>query len=179
MTEQITRSRLATQGNSRLRDRCNSGISWGSNNMPANALAGWFGGSSSGRNENLSRDSFSAGDTDASQAVARLRSFANAFAAIRRTRIVIYRTHYQLGNEVIYDDTAIAHTAYSAGAFANNVPVSALRAGVEMDLGTLNASIDELYNAYVAACRNTTLTLTNTVCHSSCHSNCHCARGRR
>jgi len=179
MTEQITRNRLAVQANSRIRDRCNSGISWGTNSYPANSLSWWFGGTTAGRGESLSRDSFNAGDTDASQVVERLRSFANIFAAIRRTRIVIYRTHHQLGSEVIYDGTAVAHTAYSVGAFANGVPVSAVRNGVTMDLGMLNDSIDELYSAYVSNCRNTTLDLTNTVCHSSCHSNCHTARGRR
>lgn len=179
MTEQITRNRVAIQANSRIRDRCNSGISWGTDNYPANSLAGWFGGTTAGLGESLSRDSFNAGDTDASQVVDRLRSFANVFAAIRRTRIVIYRTHYQLGNEVIYDGTAVAHTAYPVGAFADGVPVSAVRNGVTMDLGALNESIDELYTAYASNCRTTTLDLTHTVCHSSCHGNCHCARGRR
>lgn len=179
MTEVITRNRMAVEANSRIRDRCNSGISWGSNNYPANSLAGWFGGTTAGRSDTLSAGHFQAGEPDASQAVDRLRSFANGFAAIRRTRIVIYRTHYKAGNQVIYDGTAVAHTAYSVGAYANGVPVSALRAGVEMDINTLRTSIDELYNQYVASARNTTLTLTNTICHSSCHSNCHCARGRR
>lgn len=179
MTEVLTRNRMATQANARIRDRCNSGITWGTNSYPANALVGWFGGTTAGITTSMSRNNFTAGEPDPAQAAAALRTFANNFARIRRTRIVIYRTHYQLGSTVDYDGTAVAHTATSAGAFANNVPVSGLRPGVEMDINTLNASIDELYNAYVASARNTTLTLTNTICHSSCHSNCHSARGRR
>lgn len=182
MTEILTRNRLAVAANSRIRDRCNSGISWGSNNYPANSLPGWFGGSSSGLNASLSAGSFQAGEPDAAQTAARLRSFANQFAAIRLMRIVIYRSKSGYSNntaDVIYDGTAVAHSAYSVGAFANTVAMSKLHAGVELDITDLNSSVDELWNAYVANARSSALTRTNTVCHSSCHSSCHASRGRR
>lgn len=183
MTEQITRNRIATQANARIRDRCNSGISWGTNNYPANSEPGWFGGTTGGRGDSLSRANFSAGEPSVSQAVAALRNFANQFSAIRTVQILIYRSRsgYSSGNGNIleYNGTAVAHTAYSVGAFGNSPAMSLMREGVEMDLAALNTSIDELWTAYVSAARNTTLQLSRVICHTSCHSNCHCARGRR
>lgn len=183
MTEQITRNRIALQANARIRDRCNSGISWGTNNYPANSDPGWFGGTTAGHGGAMSRGSFSAGEPSVSQAVAALRSFANQFSAIRTVQILIYRsrTGYSSGNGNIleYNGTAVANSAYSVGAYANSPVMSLMREGVEMDLGTLNTSIDELWSAYVSAARNTTLQLSRVICHTSCHSNCHCARGRR
>lgn len=183
MTEQITRNRIALNANSRIRDRCNSGISWGTNNYPANSDPAWFGGPTSGLAVSMSRNDFSGGEPSVTQAVSALRTFANRFAAIRTIRILIYRSKsgYSSGNGNIleYDGTAVAHSAYSSGAHANSVALSAMREGVEMDLATLNSSLDELWNAYVAGARNTVLNRERVICHTSCHSNCHCARGRR
>lgn len=179
MTEVITRNRLAVNAHGRIRDRCNSGISWGTNNYPANSLVGWFAGTTAGLPHALSAANFAAGIPNATQAKAVFRDFANLFGGIRNTRIVIYRSHYQLGSQVIYDGTAIANTNYKVGNFAAQSPMASLRDNVEMDLATLNVNLDELWNYYVANCRSAAQTLTNTICHTSCHGNCHCARGRR
>ena len=179
MTEAITRNRIAVNAHARIRDRCNSGISWGTNNYPANSLVAWFAGTTAGQAHALSAGSFTAGMPNATQAKTALRNFANLFGGIRSTRILIYRTHYTAGNQLIYDGTAIANTNYKVGDFASSAPMTTLRDNVEMDLNTLNANLDELWNYYVTRCRNTTQTLSNTICHTSCHGNCHCARGRR
>lgn len=179
MTEVLTRNRVAAEGNARIRNRCNSGISWGTNAYPANSNPGWFAGSTAGRGEALAAGNFSGGTPSASQAKATLKWFANIFGAIRLTRILIYRTHYQVGSQLIYDGTAVAHTIYGVGDFAAAAPMASLRDDTDMDLGVVQASADELWNYYVAYCRSSPLTLQNTICHTSCHSNCHCARGRR
>ena len=127
----------------------------------------------------LSAGSFAAGRPNATQAKAALRNFANLFGGIRSTRILIYRSHYQVGSQLIYDGTAVANTNYKVGDFAAASPMTTLRDNVEMDLNVLNANLDELWNYYVAYCRNSSQTLSNTICHTSCHGNCHCARGRR
>lgn len=183
MTEEITRNRIAMSANSRIRDRCNSGISWGSNYYPANSDPAWFGGPTSGLAVSMTRADLNAGEPSASQTITALRAFANRFAVIRTIRILIYRSKsgYSSGNGNIleYDGTAVAHSAYSSGAFANGVALSALRGGVEMNLTSLNNSLDQLWTAYVAGARNTVLNRERVICHTSCHSNCHCARGRR
>jgi len=183
MTEQITRQRLANEGNWRIRDRCNSGISWGTNNYPANSDPGWFGGTTGGFGHTLSRGNFAAGEPNVAQTVAALRAFANNWGGVRLTRILIYRTKsgYSSGNGDIleYDGTAVANTAYGVGNFAASAAMSTMRDGVDMDLAGLQTALDDLWNTYVAYARNNTATLSRVICHTSCHSNCHCARGRR
>lgn len=176
--EDLTRQWLADRTNFFFKATANAGISWGTDNMPAGSL-GWFAGPRSGGTAALSAGSFQSGDTDASQAVAAIVGFANQFGGIRRTRIVIYRTHWQVGQTVAYDGTAISNSIYKVGDFASGAPKPGIGSGVVMAQSTIDTTINYLINAYNAACRNTTLTLTNTVCHTSCHSNCHCARGRR
>lgn len=175
MTEVITRNRLALNANARIRDRCNSGISWGTNNYPANSLPGWFGGTTAGENNSLSAGSFPAGTTDVSSVKSVFRSLANAFGNIRLTRIRIHRS----GQGVIYDNTAVANTAYDYGDFASGAGMAQINNGTDMNLTALNQALDELWNRYVATARSNALLLENTICHVSCHVNCHCARGRR
>ncbi|MNZ21805.1 hypothetical protein D3C78_388860 [compost metagenome] len=180
MTEQITRNRLAVNANARIRDRCNSGISWGTNNYPAYSNPGWFAGTTGGLGHTLSAGSFSAGNPSASQAKAVFRYFANLFGGIKWVRILIYRSHYSLGSELIYDGQAIANTIYGSADYGSAAPLASLRDDVEMNLDVLNANLDELWNYYVAYCRSgNTMNLQNTICHTSCHVNCHCSRGRR
>lgn len=179
MAEVITRNRVAVEANARIRNRCNSGISWGTNNYPAGSNPGWFAGDTNGRGEALAAGNFSAGVPGAANAKAVLRWFANIFGGIRAMRILIYRTHYQLGNQLIYDGTAVAHSIYGVGDFASAAPLAPLNKNIALDLSDLQASCDELWNYYVAYCRNSAVTVSNVICHTSCHSNCHCARGRR
>lgn len=179
MADIITRNRLAFEANARIRNRCNSGISWGTNNYPAGSNTGWFAGDTNGRGEVLSLGNFTAGQPGVAQAKAVFRWFANVFGGIRLMRILIYRSHYQVGTELIYDGTAVAHTIYGVGDFAANAPLSTLNPGYELDLSNVSASCDELWNYYYAYCRASAITVSNTICHTSCHSNCHCARGRR
>ncbi len=177
MTEIIRRSRLAANANSLITNRCKSGISWGTNNYPENSLVGWFAGTNAGPDAAFAANQFDASATDATQAINVLKHVSNLFAGVRRTRIVIYRTHYSLGSTVDSDQTAVAWVN-SPVPFSAPVGMS-FSNGANMDLNEFNNSCQALYNAYVAACRNSLLTLTNTICHTSCHSNCHAARGRR
>ena len=112
-----------------------------------------------------------------------LRSFANQFGHIRTVRILIYRTRsgYASGNGsiLIYNNTAVANTAYSVGNFAANAAMASLRDGITMNLSKLDAAVDELWTAYWNATRSYATDLANTICHDNCHDNCHTARGRR
>ncbi|MNU61457.1 hypothetical protein D3C71_506640 [compost metagenome] len=181
----ITRQHVADLANSYMRNQANSGISWGSNAYPSGSLAGWFAGPTSGQSAALSAANFSAGPASASQVAAVLRSFNNNFAYIRRTRIVIYfanntgEDYVNAFNTVQYDGTAIAFTAYHAGDIGSGVALPGIAQGSDMSYNGVANACNNLYQRYLAVCRNTTITLTNTVCHSSCHDNCHCARGRR
>lgn len=175
MTEVITRNRLAANFNARIRDRCNSGISWGTNNYPANSIPSWFANTTAGLAHTLSAGSFNSGAANAQQAKDVFRYVANFFGGIRLVRIQITLS----GQGVIADDTAVANTVYDVGDFASGAPMAQLANGIDMDLNSLNANLDELYNRYVAFARSNPLLLANTICHVSCHTNCHCARGRR
>jgi hypothetical protein len=184
--ENLTRLWLANRVTFFMQMTANSGISWGVDNPgPPGSLAAWyaqngnFGGPVSGQTHRLDPQTLSAGDVDAGQAIAEINYMANAFAGIRRCRIMIYRTHFQLGTQLQYDNTAVGNTSYPAGDFASGAPKPGIGNQVTLSQSMIDASITNLINAYNAMCRNTTLTLTNTVCHVSCHSNCHCARGRR
>ncbi len=181
----ITRQMVADQANAVIRNNANAGISWGTNSFPAGALAGWFGGTTAGRADALGAGNIAAGNLSASNVSAVLRNFTNQFAAIRRTRIVVYyarnwgEDYRYSALDVQYDGTAIAHTAYPAGSPGNNASLPGLSAGANASWSNLAAGINNLWAQYNEMCRNTTLTLTNTICHSSCHDNCHCNRGRR
>lgn len=181
----VTRQSIADQFNGVVRANANSGISWGTNAYPSGALAGWFGGSTAGNPTAMAAGNIAAGNLSASNVAAVLRNFTNQFAAIRRTRIVIYyawnsgEDFVNSGVNVRYDGTAFAYTAYPAGAPGNNAALPGLAAGANVSWNNMVACINNLWGAYYELCRNTTLTLTNTVCHTSCHDNCHCARGRR
>lgn len=177
MTEEIRRSRMATNANSRIRNRCNSGISWGTNAYPQHSLPDWFGGTTAGSTAAFDASQFEAGEPNAPQAIDVLRYVSNFFGAIRTTRIIIYMSHYSLGQTVVSDQTAVANLSLAA-AFSNNVAMP-FGNNSEMDLTVFNQACDAIYNSYVATCRNQTQTLTNTICHTSCHSSCHSNRGRR
>ncbi|MNB72853.1 hypothetical protein D3C87_1193800 [compost metagenome] len=179
MAEVITRNRIAYEANVRIRDRCNSGISWGTNSYPGGSNPGWFAGDTNGRPEALSAANFVAGVPNASQAKAVLRWFANVFGGIRLTRILIYRSHYVVGLELIYDGTAMANTIYGVGDFAAAAPLGTLYGQAPLDMSNIQSNCDELWNYYYAYCRASAIQVSNTICHTSCHSNCHCARGRR
>lgn len=182
----ITKGDVYYKANVLIRDKCNSGISWGTNSYPANSLVGWFGGTTAGK---TTTPSIAGSEVNAANIVAGLTAFAAAFSSIRRTRIVIYRSmngynpargnvnSWHAWTETLYDGTAIANLAYdTTGASPGSHVVTAGRVAV---LGSVDAVCNNLYNDYVANSRNVTATLTNTVCHYSCHSNCHDSRGRR
>ena len=184
--ENLTRLWLTNRVTFFIQMTANAGISWGTDNPgPPGSLPAWFaqnghfGGPVAGQPHRLEYWTLPAGDIDASRAIDEINYMANAFAGIRRCRIMIYKTHYQVGSQLQYDNTAIGNTAYSAGDYASGAPKPGIGNQVTLSQSMIDQTINNLTSAYNAACRNTTLTLTNTVCHTSCHSNCHCARGRR
>lgn len=178
MAEVITRNRMAVNANSILKNNMNSGISWGTNNYPANSIPGWFAGTTAGVDFTATVAHFQAGKPSASQTVAVLRNIANVFGGVRTTRIVIYYNNN--GNlQVQYDGTAVANTIYGVGDFASQANLGGLGVNTPLSLNMFNAACLALWNVYVANCRNQVLTLTNTVCHTSCHVSCHSSRGRR
>lgn len=177
MTEVLTRNRMAVNANSLIRNRCNAGIGWGTNNYPQYSLPEWFAGTNAGSGAAFSAGQFAGGNTNAQQAIDVLKYVANLFGGIRTTRIVIYMSHYSLGQTVVSDQTAVAHTIYSV-AFSNNVAMP-FAAGNDMNIDVFNDACNRLYNQYVASARNNVVTLTNTICHTSCHTSCHSSRGRR
>lgn len=178
MTEVITRNRLAANANAIMVNNMNSGISWGTNNYPANSNPGWFAGTNGGVAFAAAAGHFQAGVPSPSQTVAALRAIANNFGGIRTTRIVIYMATDGAATP-IYDGTAVANTIYGVGDFAAQANLSMVAQNTDMDLNVYNTACNALWSAYVANCRNQVLTLTNTICHTSCHTSCHSSRGRR
>lgn len=180
----ITKQMVADLANYVIQGNANAGITWGSNNYPSGSLVGWFGGSNAGTGVLMSTDSFSSGDINAASVAAALRAFTNTFARIRLTRIVIYYSRHtgedykNVYNDVQYDGTAIAFTAYGVGD-VGGASLPGLGAGQAVNYANLTQCCSNLWSNYYAIARTNPLLLTNTVCHSSCHDNCHCARGRR
>lgn len=177
MTEIITRNRLAANANSLITNRCKAGISWGTNNYPANSDPAWFAGTNAGPDAAFGGYQFSAGVANAQQAIDVLKYVSNLFASVRTTRIVIYMSHFSLGQTVVSDNTAVAWINAPA-AFSNNVGMW-FASGYDMDLNAFNNSCEAIYSAYLSTCRYQTATYTRTICHTSCHSSCHSSRGRR
>ncbi|QTH80265.1 hypothetical protein PA10_00065 [Pseudomonas phage pPa_SNUABM_DT01] len=178
MTEVIRRSRLAANANTILSNNMNAGIAWGTNNVPPNGLPGWFAGTTGGKGALFATEQFTAGEPQALQATQVLRYVANLFSGIRTCRVLIWRTHYAVGQELIFDVTAVGHTVYGVD-FASGANLGALTEGTNMDLNVYNNACNALLSAYQNACRAQVLTLQNTICHTSCHTSCHSARGRR
>lgn len=177
MAEDLTRNRMAVEANSRIADRANAGIAWGTNSRPAHSPIGWFGSPTSGVTARWQPDSFNAGDTSALNATFVLRYVANMFTAIRRARIII-RYHDFGFVTTLTDQTAMASTSVAAGNFnAHNFP--SVRAGADMSLTAFRNDLDAMWNLYVNTMRNSTVTLSHDVCHTNCHSNCHDSRTRR
>lgn len=158
-----------------VRNFSNSGISWGTNNYPANALSGWFGGTNAGHSVSTTTTAIKNGDNiNTAQATAILLSLTRELARIRRTRIVITKT----GSGVIYDGTAIAHLTGSRAASVAAPTKAGFTGGDDATLAGMKNYIARLKSNLETA-RNTTLRLDRTVCHTSCHSNCHKSRSRR
>lgn len=179
MTEELRRSRMTANANSLIRNRANSGISWGTNNYPAYSIPDWFAGTTAGSGAAWSNDSWGDQDkTNATNVINALKYVTNLFGSIRNTRIVIYRSHYSLGQKVVSDQTAVANVVAYVPEFANNVAMPFAN-GNEMNLADFDKACEDLWVAYALSTRFTTLTLTNTICHTSCHSSCHSNRGRR
>lgn len=180
MTEQIKRSRLAANANALIKNRCNSGISWGTNAYPAYSDPAWFADTTAGVNATFQTESFEGGDADINNVINILKYVTGFFSAIRTTRIVIYMSHYSLGQTVVSDQTAVANLiGYASTGNPANEIVYPIGRGSEMDLDQFNAVCDAIWNKYVQMNRNTVATLTNTICHTSCHTSCHTNRGRR
>ncbi|MCY1272365.1 hypothetical protein D9M68_17620 [compost metagenome] len=177
MTEIIRRSRMAANANTLIANPCKAGISWGTNNYPANSDPAWFAGTNAGPDASYTAAQFEAGNPNAQQAIDVLKYVANFFGSIRTTRIVIYRSHYSVGQTLVSDQTAVAWINYPI-AFSNNVAMG-FADGNDMDLDVFNNACNALYNTYYANCRAQVATLTRTICHTSCHSSCHSNRGRR
>jgi hypothetical protein len=175
MTEILTRNRLAFECNVRIRDRINSGISWGTNNYPANSIPGWFANTNAGLAHTLSAGNFTGGASHAQQAKDMFRYIAQSMSGIRLVRIQIHRT----GQGLIQDDTAVANTIYGTGDFASAAHLGSMVNGATMHIWGVSNDLDDLYNRYHQTARVNPLLLSNTICHVSCHVNCHCARGRR
>jgi hypothetical protein len=163
-----------------------SGISWGTNNYPANSLYGWFGGTTSGY---YSLPPYAAiegpgGVLDADTMRATLHAYMKNYSRIRRTRIYIRqnRTGWSSGNgyRVIYDTTTIANLT---AAQEINIPAQAAGTvddGYAIDRAGADGFIERLRNAYYNYARvNTTHTLARDICHAQCHDSCHNSRGRR
>ena len=154
--------------NSWIWGNANAGISWGSNSMPAGALAGWFGGATSGVG-GMSPASFSDGNANAASVAAALRAFTNTFARIRLTRIVIYlanntgEDYVNAFNTVQYDGTAIANTAYPVGDIGGGVSLPGLGVNQNLSYANLNQACANLWTNYSNNCRVYPLVLENVI----------------
>lgn len=176
---ELSRARAVGIPTATIKGTANAGISWGTNSYPANSLPGWFAGPTTGVALDLDPNAIPLGEPNSADLAARMRNYTNAFAAIRLVRIVIYYSHFQQGNIVQYDGTAVANTIYSVGDIASSVPMPGLSINAEMLEENIQACSNNLANSYLANARSNPLLLTNTVCHTSCHTSCHSSRGRR
>ncbi|MNI53291.1 hypothetical protein D3C73_1081170 [compost metagenome] len=107
-----------------------------------------------------------------------LQYIANVMSGIRLIRVVIYRTHFSLGTEVIYDGTAMGNTVYNTN-FGGAIGLGGLGDNTNMDLNVFNQACNNIWSGHVGYNRSSALLLTNTICHTSCHTSCHSSRGRR
>lgn len=170
--------------NTMVKDRANSGISWGTNNYPANSIYGWFGGDTGGvPNEPSYGQVGSPGPVNAAKLRDAMLTNARLLARVKKMRIVIYRRYTRSGQsnstETIYDGTAIAHAASQYAVEVATPATGGMLAGRQIRISDVDAYMIRLW-ANVLSARNRTTTLTNTVCHNSCHNSCHSSgRGRR
>lgn len=180
--------------NSLMQNRINPQISWGTNNMPANSLPGWFGGSTAGIGQmGTTNEAVITGTVGGPKVESGVNYITGLFAQINRKRIIIYFQGNGLRpaqtnvintspwTEVQYDGTAIGYwnTNLSVPNLGNRLG-EGMPAGRPVTQGALVNYCNAKYNQWWGAAGGVvTGTLTNTVCHYSCHSNCHGSRGRR
>lgn len=169
---------VVNSANVLIRNQCNAGISWGSNNYPSGSLAGWFAGTTAGNQAlfDLNNPAFQQQPTGRAMTNA-LNAFVGNFAYIRLMRIVIYYNNNG-SLQVRYDGTAVAHSTEPVGGLTADLPPT-INTGDLLSLGQVNDYCQRLFNRYNSAARGSAILRTNTLCHTSCHSNCHGSRGRR
>ena len=179
-----TKGDVTSRANTRIRDRANSGLSWGTNNYPAGSLVGWFGGTTAGLTAGMNAGGLSGGTMSAANVIQRLREFTNTFARLRRMRITIAygnnsgEDFVNSWDDIQYDGTAYGFSATAATpAGGGQAAISGIKGALR--IADIDNTVNNMYNAYVTHNRNNTISLYNRVCHTSCHDNCHCARGRR
>ena len=180
--------------NSLMQNRINPQIAWGTNNMPANALPGWFGGATSGVPQvGTTGEATITGAVGGPKVEGGVNFITGLFAQINRKRIIIYFQGNGLRpaqtnvintapwTEVQYDGTAIGYwnPSLSVGGLGGRLG-EGMPAGRPVTQAALVNYCNAKYNQWWGAAGGVvTGTLTNTVCHYSCHSNCHGSRGRR
>lgn len=155
----------------------NSGITWGTNNVPhANFDVNRFGGTTAGMDDNLTVPaSFPSDPSAAAEVVSALETAAYNFTRIRLVRAVLV-VDGDLGY-VASDQTAVGHlnNTYrgSLNIIRNRPASTALKHGANME--DYLSSLRDSYNSI----RNSSVYFEDHICHSSCHSSCHGSRGRR
>lgn len=170
----------------RVRDLARSGLSWGTNNYPANALLSWFGGTTGGYYD-MPTYAFLEGtdsEIDANTMRNAMLVFTRYYSRQRLARIIIRRnyTGYSSGNgyRVVYDTTALAHLTSADQLFLGQPPAGTVLAGQDIDQSDTYDYIERIrgeFNSFVRT--GAAKTLSRDVCHTQCHSSCHNSRGRR
>lgn len=188
--------------NTQVKNRANSGISWGSNSKPANGGYGAiqniyndvFRGHTSGVNATVSTSGFS-GNVRFSAINTAVLAAAVKFTVIRKVSVNMrYKyneavIHHRSGGRGggsrssskgpdkyrnIYNGVKYGHLKSSYQATRVNDPSGAV-AGLKN--GAISRSAVETYMdkvwASVSTIRETTVSVHHVVCHTSCHNSCH------
>lgn len=191
--------------NSIIRDGCNSGISWGTNNYPADRApntplvnnSSWFAGPTTGQPHSLNVNEMTfAGGVNAQSLLDTIHYFIGPFAAIRKARIFIghkanrtggysggWTTFGPLVTETLFDQTAVGNfnaavTGYTGGITAGVTPT--LSPATTVTEAGLRAYCTKMLAQYNALCRDAAaIQLSIVGCHSSCHRSCYASRSRR
>lgn len=186
----VTTQRIIDRFNARVRAYARSGITWGTNNYPANALESWFFGSNAGPSgsptaaslgDNTNSKYGTGRNVVASTVKNNLQNLTQQYSSVQRVRILIYRTKTGYSNntkENIYDGTAVGHMA-SIYRNTNNLNAGALVQGNELTWTSVYNFMETCRSRLVSQKSTTQRTLTRDVCHDSCHMSCHSNRGRR
>lgn len=164
--------------NSLIGQRINAQVQFGTNNMPANSLPGWFGGGTGDIGYIAQGHANVVGNAGAQRLNDLVAYYTGLFARMCRKRMVIYYNNNGV-MDVIGDTTGVGNFS-SWPTWALTGLGTELVAGRQINYNDIVNHLNRMYTQWWNNAGGPVVeTLTNTVCHYSCHSNCHGNRGRR
>lgn len=166
----------------------NADIVWGTNVLPSELPASYFGGDTGGKaidTGTINTDGVVNGSAVIADKVWNaLINETTRFTRIRNLRAVLFvdgdggNTGSRGTPGIVYDDTQMAHLSNAYDQTLNTPNRADIYQGNLITAAGLETFFASLQTQYLVARANTAY-IEYHVCHASCHSSCHGSRGRR